>query len=79
MVCFLHADQRAAINRIGKDSGCHVCGTREPGTRSGDFICDFQLPDAFNPPGKAQRLYPICLGCSGRQGSWIAGHVRGRR
>lgn len=61
--------ERAAINEIGV---CHTCGTTDPGTRSGNFIPDHQMPNALNPPGRAQRLFPHCLSCSLRQGGWIS-------
>ncbi len=32
------AQERAKINDIGKTSGCHSCGTTNPGTKSGNFV-----------------------------------------
>lgn len=62
--------ERREGNRIGLESGCHTCGTRDPGTVPGNFVLDHQLPSALNPPGVAQRLYPQCLTCSRIQGGW---------
>jgi hypothetical protein len=64
--------EREKINRFGYETGCHTCGTRDPGTRSGNFILDHQPPNALNPLGRAQRLFPHCLTCSLRQGGWIS-------
>lgn len=66
--------EREEINRIGKERGCHACGNKEPGTRSGNFVADHQLPNARNPKGRPQRLYPQCLTCSNRQGGWLRNH-----
>jgi hypothetical protein len=56
--------ERNEINRIGAKTGCHTCGTSTAETRSGNFIPDHQIPNAINPLGRAQRLYPHCLSCS---------------
>lgn len=61
--------ERAEINRIGRASGCHTCGTKEPGTRLGNFVPDHQVPSAMTPA--RQSLFPHCLACSLRQGAWI--------
>jgi hypothetical protein len=63
--------ERDELNRVGSESGCHTCGTTNPGTSSGNFVADHQPPSALNYLGKAQRLYPHCLTCSLRQGAWI--------
>jgi hypothetical protein len=72
------ANERAKINEIGAETGCHTCGTRDPGTLPGNFVCDHQPPNALNIPGDAQRLYPQCLSCSLRQGGWIRYLKEGR-
>jgi hypothetical protein len=56
--------ERSAIDRIGGESGCHTCGTTNPGTKSGHFIPDHQPPNALNPSGGPQQLYPQCSTCS---------------
>mgnify|MGYP003700630057 CR=1 FL=1 len=65
------AEEIRQINRIGRKYGCHTCGTKDPGTLSGNFFLDHQLPNAWNPLGRPQRLFPHCMSCSGRQGNWI--------
>ena len=64
--------ERATINRIGSETGCHTCGTMNPGTPLNNFVLDHQPPTAWNPLGRPQRLYPQCLSCSSKQGNWIS-------
>ena len=64
--------ERATINRIGSETGCHTCGTMNPGTPLNNFVLDHQPPSAWNPLGRPQRLYPQCLSCSSKQGNWIS-------
>ncbi len=65
------AAERDQINEIGRKTGCHSCGTTNPGTKSGDFIPDHQPPNALNVSGGPQQLYPHCKTCSLRQGGQI--------
>ena len=65
------ADQQRQVDRIGNESGCHTCGTRNPGTQSGHWVGDHQPSTRLNPPGGQQRLYPHCLSCSRRQGGEV--------
>ena len=67
-------DERNKINEIGQTTGCHTCGTIDPGTKGGNFVPDHQPPNALNPEGDAQDLFPQCISCSRTQG----GQVRGR-
>jgi hypothetical protein len=71
------SEERSEINRIGAETGCHTCGTKDPETKRENFVPDHQLPSALNPIGRAQRLYPQCLTCSRRQGGWITGNGGG--
>jgi hypothetical protein len=64
--------ERREGNRIFFETGCHTCGTFNPGTASGNCVLDHQPPTAWNPHGSQQRLYPQCLSCSSRQGNWIS-------
>ncbi|MGH9928119.1 MAG: hypothetical protein ACREA9_02715, partial [Pyrinomonadaceae bacterium] len=66
------AAERAEVNRIGSQTGCHTCGTTNPGTKSGNFVPDHQPASALNPTGGPQRLYPQCINCSREQGLEIA-------
>ena len=56
---------------IGYGFGCHCCGTRDPGTKSGSFILDHELPETLNFGNWTYRFYPHCQTCVRRQG----GHV----
>lgn len=64
------AAERKAVNEIGRKHGCHTCGTKNPGTKSGDFIPDHQPPSQL-APGQPQRLFPHCKACSLRQGGEV--------
>jgi hypothetical protein len=64
--------ERAEINRIGSKTGCHTCGSTNPGTKSGNFVLDHQPASALNVSGGPQRLYPQCINCSREQGLEIA-------
>jgi hypothetical protein len=59
--------ERSEINRFGRDTGCHTCGARDPGTRTGNWIADHQLPGGVNWKALPQRLYPHCLSCKKMQ------------
>ena len=61
----------ARVNQIGEKHGCHTCGTKKPGTKSGDFVPDHQPPNKLNPEGGEQELYPHCIGCSRKQGGQV--------
>jgi hypothetical protein len=71
------AAERREINRIMSDTGCHTCGTRDPGTKSGNGIPDHQPVSSLNKDGLPQRLYPHCIVCSRRQG-FAAARLRRR-
>jgi RHS repeat-associated protein len=64
-------EERDAVNQQGRDTGCHTCGTTDPGTKSGNFVPDHQPPSQLNPSNAAQRLYPQCVGCSRTQGGEV--------
>jgi hypothetical protein len=72
------AAERREINRIGFETGCHTCGTFDPGTRTTNFVPDHQPPNALNPLLRSQRLYPQCISCSDSQGGWIRGNKGAR-
>jgi hypothetical protein len=67
--------ERDAINGIGAKSGCHTCGAKQPGTKSGDFVPDHQPPSKLEP-GAPQQLYPHCKDCSSLQGGEVNGALR---
>ena len=64
--------ERAEINHIGSETGCHICGATNPGNKSGNFVPDHQPPSAMNRLQEPQRLYPQCINCSRQQGLDIA-------
>ena len=66
--------ERERINEIGGETGCHTCGSTDPGTKSGNFVPDHQPPSATNTTGQPQRLYPQCLSCSRTQGGEVRQH-----
>lgn len=65
-------EARRQINEFGYRDGCRTCGSREPGTPSGNFVPDHQPPISRNPLGSPMRLYPQCLGCRRRQGGFLS-------
>lgn len=69
-------DERIAIDTIGYTSGCHSCGTLDPGTKGGHFVPDHQPPTSLCEDDQPQELYPQCLGCSNQQGGLISAAIR---
>ena len=72
------AEQRQLNDMMAKD-GCHTCGTKNPGTKSGNAIGDHQPPTALNSSGSSQRLYPHCDSCSRRQAGEVTQEVLRRK
>jgi RHS repeat-associated protein len=68
--------EREAMNEIMKETGCHTCGTPNPGTITGNAVPDHQPVSALNFGGAPQRLFPQCLGCSTEQGLAVARALR---
>lgn len=66
------AEQRE-VDRIGRVRGCHRCGRTEPGTPSGSFIGDHQLPKSMGTP---TRIYPHCFSCSASQGGLLRQYLK---
>jgi hypothetical protein len=63
--------ERLEINRVGRQTGCHTCGTKNPGPSRDSFVPDHQPPTALSRPGQSQRLYPHCISCSLKQGGYV--------
>ena len=61
-------EERQKVSEIGYKTGCHTCGTTNPGTKSGFFVPDHQPVSDLVPDGTPQKLYPQCLTCSRVQG-----------
>jgi len=73
----LNSAERAENNRNGDFGGCHTCGTKNPGTASGNWFGDHQHATAMNFLfSKAQEIFPHCATCSARQGGWISQWIR---
>jgi hypothetical protein len=62
------SEEREAVKVIGMESGCHHCGTKEPGLKDGYFVPDHQPVTALNVERKPQLLYPHCKSCADLQG-----------
>jgi len=71
-------NERLQLNEIGSETGCHTCGTKAPGTTTGNFVADHQPPSALNSLNNPQRLFPQCVTCSRIQGGWITGRGSGK-
>ena len=71
------AEQRQ-VNDIMSDTGCHTCGTKNPGTTSGNAIGDHQPPTGLNTAGQQQRLFPHCDSCSRSQAGQVTQEIRRR-
>ena len=65
----LNRREQAQIDRIGRTYGCHWCGIKTPGTPTGHFVGDHQVPKSL---GRPSRIYPHCLWCSKSQGGLIS-------
>ncbi|MEU1475472.1 RHS repeat-associated core domain-containing protein [Streptomyces sp. NPDC005760] len=62
---------RDLVNEAGDTHGCHVCGTTDPGTKSGNWIPDHQPATSAVAPGTPQTAYPHCLPCARQQGGIV--------
>lgn len=72
----LNAAQQREINQLGARNGCSTCGRSDSGTKTGNWVGDHQLPNALNPPGRMQRVFPHCAGCSSSQGGIVRNIIR---
>lgn len=69
---FTRAEQRE-IDRLGRKWGCHRCGSKNSGVKSGSFIGDHQVPKSMGTP---TRIYPHCARCSASQGGLMGMYRR---
>jgi hypothetical protein len=65
-------------NANGNAHGCHICGAKSPGTRSGNWVRDHIQSTSLTRPGDPQMIFPSCQACSDRQG-WIVRNLRALR
>jgi hypothetical protein len=59
------ASEQKQVNELMKSNGCHTCGAKSAGTKSGNAVADHQPPQALEDPKK---FYPHCLTCARKQG-----------
>ncbi|WP_420707784.1 MULTISPECIES: DUF6531 domain-containing protein [Streptomyces] len=64
------SEERQQINDLGRQFGCHSCGSKDPMSKGGNFVPDHQPISSWVPDGTPQRLYPQCLPCSRQQAGW---------
>ncbi|WP_305908470.1 hypothetical protein Q9L42_010545 [Methylomarinum sp. Ch1-1] len=61
------AEQRQ-VNELMEKNGCHTCGTKNPGTKSGNAVADHQPAQALGEP---KEFFPHCINCARRQGGQV--------
>ncbi len=65
------AAQQLEINRLFDLYGCHMCGTKDAGTNSGNAVGDHQPPTGLNLNDDEQCYLPQCKPCMCRQGGRV--------
>jgi hypothetical protein len=69
--------EKRAVTAQGIEFGCHSCGAKVAGTKSGNFVNDHQPPSSINSPPGPQSLFPHCVQCSAAQGGVLSNFLRG--
>lgn len=69
------AEQRQ-VNELMQKNGCHTCGTKDPGTKTGYAVVDHQPPQAL---GNTTDFYPHCVKCMHRQGGEVSQQKRNQK
>jgi hypothetical protein len=69
------AEEQRQVNELMRKNGCHTCGTKDPGTRSGNAIADHQPAQALGEP---EIFLPHCNTCKARQGGEVVQEIRRR-
>lgn len=67
------ASEQRQVNELMKKHGCHTCGTKNPGTKSGNAIADHQPPQALGEP---KIFLPHCNHCKAQQGGDVLQALR---
>lgn len=62
------AAEQKQVNELMEKHGCHTCGTKDPGTKSGNAVVDHQTPQALS---ETTEFYPHCINCMRRQGGEV--------
>lgn len=68
-------DEQRQVNELMEKHGCHTCGTKNPGTKSGNAIADHQPAQALGEP---EVFLPHCNNCKARQGGQVRQEIRKR-
>ncbi|MEO7995555.1 MAG: RHS repeat-associated core domain-containing protein [bacterium] len=68
--------EREKVNEIGERTGCMTCGTKNPGTTSGNWVANHVPPTSLAMPGEPQYLGPHCTDCSNKQGGLLRQLIR---
>jgi RHS repeat-associated protein len=68
-----NASEQRQTNELMRRNGCHTCGTKDPGTKSGNAIADHQPPQALGEP---KVFLPHCNHCKARQGGQVLQEMR---
>ena len=62
------AAEQKKVNELMDKYGCHTCGSKNPGTKSGNAVADHQPAQALGEPKK---FLPHCINCARRQGGQV--------
>jgi len=62
------AAEQKQVNTLMEKNGCHTCGTKDPGTKSGNAVVDHQPAQAL---GETKEFLPHCIDCMRRQGGEV--------
>jgi hypothetical protein len=68
---------QALVNKLGNKHGCHSCGAKSPGTKSGNWVGNHWPPRSLKAwfPNVKFTFRPQCLPCSKSQGGTIRGLI----
>jgi RHS repeat-associated protein len=67
------APEQRTVNGLMTEHGCHTCGTKNPGTKSGNAIADHQPAQALGEP---EIFLPHCNTCKAIQGGQVLQELR---
>jgi RHS repeat-associated protein len=62
------ASEQQQVNALMEKNGCHTCGTKDAGTKSGNAVVDHQPAQAL---GETKQFLPHCVTCMRRQGGEV--------
>ena len=67
--------QQLDINRLFDEHGCHMSGSKDPGTKTGNAVGDHQPPTALNWDNRPQVYYSQYERCMRSQGGLVRGLI----